>query len=107
MVFPAIETRALPGNREDAYRAGITPRIRSGTIDGSTSSRSDPMKTLQDFTGSVAQSNGPAVRTTHGARGRRKGPQKPLNLSGFQAHVDFDRGPAGDGGGHRSLQIVQ
>src|SRR6266446_657720 len=36
MVFPAIETRALPGNREDAYRAGITPRIRCGTIEYST-----------------------------------------------------------------------
>src|SRR5208282_5879034 len=36
MVFPAIETRALPGNREDAYRAGMTPRIRCGTIEDST-----------------------------------------------------------------------
>jgi len=36
MGFPAIETRALPGNREDAYRAGITPRIRCGTIEDIT-----------------------------------------------------------------------
>src|SRR5260370_40044668 len=35
MVFPAIETRAFPGNREEAYRAGIPPRIRCGTIDSS------------------------------------------------------------------------
>src|SRR4051812_15587134 len=33
MLFPPIETRAFPGNREDAYRAGMTPRIRCGTID--------------------------------------------------------------------------
>src|SRR4051812_31604154 len=36
MVFPAIETRALPGNLEDAYLAGITPRMLSGTIEYST-----------------------------------------------------------------------
>jgi hypothetical protein len=35
MDFPAIETRAFPGNREEAYRAGITPRMRSGTLDSS------------------------------------------------------------------------
>ena len=36
MGFPAIETRAFPGNREDAYRAGITPRILCGTIEDIT-----------------------------------------------------------------------
>ena len=30
-----METRAFPGNLEEAYRAGITPRIRSGTLDSS------------------------------------------------------------------------
>ena len=28
-----METRALPGKREEEYRAGITPRIRCGTIE--------------------------------------------------------------------------
>src|SRR5512146_2036301 len=31
-----METRALPGNREEEYRAGITPRIRCGTLEYST-----------------------------------------------------------------------
>src|SRR5215472_11102711 len=31
-----IGTRTLPGNREDAYRAGITPRILRRTGDDST-----------------------------------------------------------------------
>src|SRR5580692_7565286 len=35
MDFPAIGTRAFPGNRDEAYRAGITPRMRSGTLDSS------------------------------------------------------------------------
>src|ERR1700691_6092853 len=35
MDFPPIETRAFPGNRDEAYRAGITPRMRSGTLDSS------------------------------------------------------------------------
>src|SRR5579859_4826474 len=38
MVLEPRVARALPGNREEAYRAGITPRIRRGTqkstIDG-------------------------------------------------------------------------
>src|SRR5579862_3684304 len=33
MVLPPMETRALPGNREEAYRAGITPRMRCGTLE--------------------------------------------------------------------------
>jgi hypothetical protein len=28
--------RALPGKREEEYRAGITPRIRCGTLEYST-----------------------------------------------------------------------
>jgi hypothetical protein len=36
MDLPAMETSALPGNREDANRAGITPRILGGTIDDIT-----------------------------------------------------------------------
>src|ERR1700723_2266605 len=36
MGLPAIVARAFPGNREEANRAGITPRIRIGTIDIST-----------------------------------------------------------------------
>src|ERR1700691_5029758 len=36
MGLPAIVARAFPGNREEANRAGITPRIRVGTIDHST-----------------------------------------------------------------------
>src|SRR5208282_2784989 len=36
MGLPAIVARAFPGNREEANRAGITPRIRVGTIDVST-----------------------------------------------------------------------
>src|SRR5580698_1128925 len=35
MDLPPIEMRAFPGNREEAYRAGITPRMRSGTLDSS------------------------------------------------------------------------
>jgi hypothetical protein len=31
-----METRALPGKREEEYRAGITPRIRCGTLEYST-----------------------------------------------------------------------
>src|SRR3982751_4778020 len=31
MVLEPRVARALPGNREEAYRAGITPRIRRGT----------------------------------------------------------------------------
>jgi hypothetical protein len=31
-----MEERDFPGNLEDAYRAGMTPRIRCGTIDNST-----------------------------------------------------------------------
>src|SRR5215471_19615617 len=33
MLLPARGARTLPGSREDAYRAGMTPRIRCGTID--------------------------------------------------------------------------
>src|SRR6266545_1192300 len=33
MDFPAMMARALPGKREEAYRAGITPRILRGTGD--------------------------------------------------------------------------
>src|SRR5882762_1615617 len=33
MGFPAIRVRAFPGKREEANRAGITPKIRVGTID--------------------------------------------------------------------------
>ena len=29
-----MRARALPGKREEAYRAGITPRMLCGTIDG-------------------------------------------------------------------------
>src|ERR1700731_268877 len=36
MGFPAIRVRAFPGKREEANRAGITPKIRVGTIDLST-----------------------------------------------------------------------
>src|SRR5580704_12425284 len=35
MDFPPMETRAFPGKREEAYRAGITPRMLSGTLDSS------------------------------------------------------------------------
>src|SRR5580704_19068009 len=35
MGLPAIVARAFPGNREEANRAGITPRIRVCTIDHS------------------------------------------------------------------------
>jgi hypothetical protein len=31
-----MEIRALPGKREEEYRAGITPRIRCGTLEYST-----------------------------------------------------------------------
>jgi len=31
-----METSALPGKREEEYRAGITPRIRCGTLEYST-----------------------------------------------------------------------
>src|ERR1700733_9170118 len=33
MGLPAMVARAFPGKREEANRAGITPRIRVGTID--------------------------------------------------------------------------
>jgi len=33
MGFPAIRVRDFPGNREEANRAGITPRNLFGTID--------------------------------------------------------------------------
>jgi hypothetical protein len=36
MGLPAIVARGFPGKREEAKRAGITPRIRVGTIDDST-----------------------------------------------------------------------
>src|ERR1700733_10600484 len=36
IVLPAMEARALPGKREEEYRAGITPRIRCGTLEYST-----------------------------------------------------------------------
>src|ERR1700722_15411287 len=36
MGLPAIVARAFPGKREEANRAGITPKIRVGTIDVST-----------------------------------------------------------------------
>jgi hypothetical protein len=36
MGFPAMSARAFPGKREEANRAGITPRIVFGTIDLST-----------------------------------------------------------------------
>ena len=35
IVLPAMTARALPGKRDDANRAGITPRIRVGTFDHS------------------------------------------------------------------------
>src|SRR5512138_854272 len=42
MVFPAIEARGFPGNREEANRAGTTPKIRRGTYDTSTGGRGGP-----------------------------------------------------------------
>ena len=39
--LPAIGTRALPGKREEAYRAGITPRILCGTIEDSTGGKGE------------------------------------------------------------------
>jgi hypothetical protein len=33
MGFPAMRARDFPGKREEANRAGITPRILVGTID--------------------------------------------------------------------------
>src|ERR1700733_10111665 len=33
MLLPAILARAFPGNREEAKRAGITPKIRERTIE--------------------------------------------------------------------------
>ena len=35
MVLPAMTARALPGKRDEANLAGITPRIRVGTFDHS------------------------------------------------------------------------
>ena len=47
MGFPAREASALPGNREEANRAGITPRVLLGTIDHSTiSARGKPVCNL-------------------------------------------------------------
>src|SRR5580698_3703112 len=36
MVLPAMTARALPGKREEPYRAGITPSMLFGTLDGNT-----------------------------------------------------------------------
>src|SRR5579871_5307506 len=49
MDFPPMAARALPGNLEDAYRAGITPRILGGTIEDSTlgCAASRPSKTAR------------------------------------------------------------
>jgi hypothetical protein len=35
MGFPAMRARAFPGKREEANRAGITPKVLVGTIDHS------------------------------------------------------------------------
>jgi hypothetical protein len=52
MGFPAIVARAFPGKREEANRAGITPRIRVGTIDHSTTDLpQNPKKTRKKLEG--------------------------------------------------------
>jgi hypothetical protein len=40
MVLPAIEARGFPGKREEAKRAGTTPKILPGTYDSSSDKRS-------------------------------------------------------------------
>src|SRR4029078_4136118 len=57
MDLPAIRASALPGNRTEAYRAGMTPRIRSGTFESNMIERLKKVlhAILRSFTGPTSR----------------------------------------------------
>src|ERR1035438_3923166 len=66
-----------------------------------------PVERLQNLPRGVVQRDRASVGTAHGAiRGGQRA-QQPFHFGGVQAGVDFDGGPAGDGGADAAPQIVE